>query len=286
MATFPIPAGAIDITIPGDFSVLQYVNWNTTYWVTAKTGAFFTVSFATPAPMDNSGVLGYLVAFTPPSPSTGTMTLLDYLTEVRRLLHDAEKDFWSDVDLTADINKAIRQRDLWSGGTRSYRPAIPLVTGQDLYSLLTLFPNDVVLDVMAIWLIYGQQRVRLNNQAFTDVNDQARPWLGYQNRPFTWSRYGQDQVFIAPKPSNTYATDWDLVVLSATLVNPGDTDPLTFPYTEPVPYYAAHHACINARRWDLADHFMGLFIKAMRDIEGARVGELQTYLLNSAGARR
>jgi hypothetical protein len=145
-----------------------------------------------------------------------------------------------------------------------------------------LFPTLTVLDVLNIWLIWGSRRMRLNNPAFTDLNDTARPWTGFQNVPFAWNRYGQDGVFIAPRPAVAYTADWDLAVLSTTLVNLGDVDPLTFPYTEPVPYYAAYLACINARRWDLADRFQGQFLKTMRDIEGSRVGELLTSVAGRA----
>ena len=279
VSVLTIPEGAIDTgVLAGNFSAIRYVDWNTTVWPSLKTGSHFTFSVGTPAP-PGGGHIGYVGA------PVG-VTLGDYLTEVRRLLHDAESDYWTDADLISDINKAIRQRDMWSGGMRTYRPGVALTTGQDLYSLAVLFPDVTVLDVLNLWLIYGSTRVRMDSKSFTDVNDIGRPYTSFQNRPFIWSRYGSDQVFIAPKPASTYAVDWDLAVLSGVLVALGDTDPLAYPYTEPVPYYAAHHACINARRWDLADHFMGLFMKAMRDIEGSRVGEMPLYTGSGYGARR
>lgn len=288
MATIllPIAPGATDTgLVPGDFAVIQYVNWNTTYWASLKDGMNWTLQFNTPAPPDGSGRVGYLGGA---PPAIGTMTLGDYLDEVRRLLHDQNTgggNTYSDADLIKDINKAVKQRDLRSNGSLAYRQDVALTVGQDIYTLPNLFPDLVVLDVINIWLIYGQTRVLLNNPTFTDVTSKSRVHTGFQNRPAAWARRSAT-VYIAPKPSFAYRTDWDLSVLSTTLVNLTDTDPLVYPYTEPVPYYACYMACINARRWDLADSFQGLFFKSMQDIEGSRIGEMQDYYATHGGRRR
>lgn len=274
--------------VPGDFAVIQGVNWNSGgYFILQKDGMNWNVGFPNPAPSDGSGRLYYLAAA---PPATGTQSLGDYLDEVRRLLHDQgtiEANFqWATADLIKDINKAIRQRDLWSNGSLAYRQNVALTPNQDIYSLATLFSDLTVLDVINIWLIYGSRRYHLDNPTFTTLTTAAagRGLLLPQGIPYGWTRRGPDVVYIAKKPSQAFPTDWDLSVLSTTLVNLTDVDPLVFPYTEPVPYYAAYLACVNARRWDLADQFMGLFTKAMRDIEGSRVGEMLTYY-GKSGAR-
>lgn len=210
-------------------------------------------------------------------------TLATYRAQTRRLLHDANAQYWSPADLDVDINKGIAHRDLWSGGSRSYRSNVALTIGQDLYTFAGLFPADTVLDVINVWLIYGSTRVRLDNPPFTELTTRFRPWTTFQNRPAAWARYGAGQVYLAPAPGTAYLTDWDLSVLSTTLVAAGDTDPLQYPYTEPVPYYAAYQACINARRWDLAETFLEKFIQAIRDIEGSRVGDLISAYSAHAG---
>lgn len=277
---------AIDTgVVAGDYASIQYVNWNTTYWSTLKTGTQWTLAFGTPAPTDGSGRLGYLPAA---APATGVLTLGDYLDELRRLLHDqnaAGDVYWETPDLIKDINKALRQRDLWSGGSLDYRQAVPLTIGQDIYSLATLFSDLTVLDVINIWLIRGQVRQLLTSSTFTDLTSRERQLTTYQNFPTKFTRRGPDRVYLAPKPATAYTSDWDLVVLSTTMVSVTDPDPLVFPYTEPVPYYAAYQACINARRWDLADKFLELFIRSMRDIEGSRVGEMMTYYEVQRGRR-
>lgn len=281
MSQITVPADAFTSgPVAGDFTVIQWTNWNTTWWVVEKTGSQWEIAFSTPAPSDGSGIVAYLG--TAP-PGTGTVTLQDYLDRLRRLLHDQGTTnlYWSTPDLIADINIAIRQRDMWSGGSLSLQEGIPLTIGQDIYSLGDLFPELVVLDVINIWLIYGQTRIRLNNPTMTTLTSEQRALTGLRNRPVSWARRGPLTVYIAPKPSVAYTCDWDLAVLSTTLVNPGDIDPLIYPYTEPVVYYAAAQACINARRWDLVDRFKGEYLVAMRDIEGSRVGEMVDYYAQS-----
>src|SRR3990172_279195 len=102
-------------------------------------------------------------------------TLSTYLVRVRRVLHDLSAShvpdptnhtapqYFSDFDLPADINDALRERDLWSGGSRSYQPNLPLTIGQDAYLFSALFPGLTVLDIINVILIYGSTPVPLEN---------------------------------------------------------------------------------------------------------------------------
>lgn len=229
-------------------------------------------------------------------------TLGSYLVKTRRLLHDLSASYvpaptsttaaqyFSDFDLTSDINAALNDRDFWSGGSRNYQAAIPLTIGQELYSLATLFPalvaTQTVLDVINVVLIYGSTRVVLENPTFTDLTTKARALVNYQNRPWGFARYGAQQIYIAPAPGAAYNADFDLSVLSATLVLATDADPLPYPYTKPVPYYAAYLAKVNQRRWDEAEVFYGYYVRAMRDIEGARVGQMVSAYTTARGSRQ
>ena len=53
-------ASSMDITITApsiSYRVHVTPNWNTTYWITGKTKAVFTINFGTEAPSDGTGVL-------------------------------------------------------------------------------------------------------------------------------------------------------------------------------------------------------------------------------------
>ena len=94
-----------------DFTAFRSRRPSTAWQVTAKTAAGFTVNFATPAPAGGGtfdwGLLNQIVT----SVGLGTVTLADYLTTLRRLLHDPNDDIWSSADKTAYLNEALQRRD-------------------------------------------------------------------------------------------------------------------------------------------------------------------------------
>ena len=204
-------------------------------------------------------------------------TLAQYRTATLRELRDAQMQYFDSLtDLDAWINEAVRWRDLWSGGSRAYEAAVPLTTGVDQYSLATLFPNDTVLDIVNLWLLWGNNRIPLSEGSLGEVTARTRPLVNYQNVPAMFCRYGASSLFIATAPSGQYSADFDVATLSGTLVAAGDTDPLPYPYTQPIAKYAAYLAKQNQRRFDEADIFYNEAVRALHDIEGARVGMLPT----------
>ena len=222
-----------------------------------------------------------------------TETLGSYRTRVLRELRDASQQYFNNqnsatpfADIDFWINQGAQWTDMWSKGSRSYRPNVPTTVGIDQYDLRTLFPNDTVLDIATLWLIYGSFRVQLAEAAFSDVTNLARPWLNFQNVPAVYCRYGASSVFIATAPAGPYVVDWDVVVLSPPMVLPTDPYALPYPYTEPVPKYAAYLAKQYQRRHDEAELFYAEAVRALNDIEGARVGQMpQISTTASRGSR-
>ena len=66
-------------------------------------------------------------------------TLQDYITQTRRLLHDANANFYSDTDLTAYINTARNQLVRDTGCKRELQTSAT-VTNQEVYDYASL-PN-------------------------------------------------------------------------------------------------------------------------------------------------
>ena len=204
-----------------------------------------------------------------------TETLATYRTRFLREVRDPTQQYFStQSDIDAWINEAIRWRDLWSGGSRAYKAAVPLTVGLDLYDFAVLFPNDTVLDLVNLWLLWGNTRLPMSEGSLTEVTSRARPLVTYNNIPAMWCRYGASKLFIATAPSAAYTADFDVATLSGTLVLAADADPLPYPYTEPVSKYAAYNAKQNQRRFDEADVFYAEAVRALQDIEGSRAGEL------------
>lgn len=212
-----------------------------------------------------------------------TETLASYRTKVLRELRDAQQLYFTtppsvnanpNFDLDAWINESIAWRDLWSGGSRAYKAAVPTTVGVGFYTLATLFPTDTVLDVINLWLIWGNYRRPLSELALGVITRGPRALVTYTDVPAAYCRYGATQVVIAAAPSGPYTTDWDVATLSVILVNPADADPLPYPYTTPVIKYAAYLAKQNQRRFDESQIFYNEALRALNDIEGSRVGQL------------
>ena len=208
-------------------------------------------------------------------------TLATYSADVLALLHDVNQD-WVAGGVAATLNgwiaRAVKHRDLWAGGNRSYQQNVVLTQSQSMYTMTALFPGVTteILDVATVWLLDGSTRRELNNPPFSTLTTFLRPTTNFQSRPAAWARYGATQFAIAPAPAaSTYLLDADLITVSVAL-DANNPDPMPFPYDEPVRYYTCYLAELNEGRFDKADTWLGFFQKAIRDIEGSRIGEMLT----------
>ena len=122
-----------------------------------------------------------------------TTTLSTYITQVRRLLHDANANFWSDQELTDDINEARSRLVRDTGCLRSLQTSAVL-TNQEVYSYDTL--NPLTVDVININLYWGNTRVPLRYLPWSQFNAELRFWQNYIGRPQAFSIYGQQQIYL------------------------------------------------------------------------------------------
>ena len=241
------------LTLSTPYAISGAPSWVTAWSVGAKTASGFTLTFAAPCPAGG-----------------GTATLADYLAELRRLLHDENDNFWSAVDKTAYINAGMQRRDLDSGQNRVLISKT-LTAGTALYSFSDL-SNDAIFDVIGIAVINGSTRIQLNQYSYSELSVAARAWTTYQSLPRAFCRYGPSQVYLAPIPVSAYVSEWDCSVYSDPLVATTDVDPLPFPYTKPVAYYAAYEAKLYERAFDEADAFLTQYQQQLQVALTARVG--------------
>lgn len=200
-------------------------------------------------------------------------TLGDHLAEVRRLLHDPSDRMWSATDKVANINRAIRRRDADTGGNRILIP-YTLVLDQDVYTL-SLLGNDNVIDVVGIFLITGGARRLMDNYSFTMLTTYWRTWTLATAEPIAWAKYNPTTIYVGPKPGMAYETEWDCCQENGTdLSLMTDQDPLPYPFTEPVPYYAAYLCKMNQRQFPEATTFKEQYFEALRTIEAGKAGML------------
>src|SRR5574341_540190 len=120
-----------------------------------------------------------------------TETLGTYLVRVLRELRDANQQYFTSLDdLRAWVNEAIRWRDLWSGGSRAYKANVATTVGVGFYNLQTLFPLDTVLDVINLWIIWGNYRRPLSELPLGVITRGYRALVTFTDVPAAYCRYG------------------------------------------------------------------------------------------------
>jgi hypothetical protein len=190
-------------------------------------------------------------------------TLQTYITQCRRLLHDANANFWSDSELTDYIN-AARQRLVRDTGCLRTIQTVDTVTNQEVYQFSALPSGIQTMDILNINLYWGNTRIPLRYLPWTQFNAELRFWQNYIGRPIAFSVYGQQSFYLSPVPDQVYQMELDTIILPTDLVNTTDTDSIISPWTDPVAYYACHTAKFKEQSYGEAEIFLNQYkAKAM-----------------------
>lgn len=185
-------------------------------------------------------------------------TLAQYITQCRRLLHDANANFWSDAELTDYIN-AARARLVRDTGCLRTIQTVNTVTQQEVYQFSALPSGTQTMDILNINLYWGNTRVPLRYLPWTQFNAELRFWQNYIGRPIAFSIYGQQAFYLSPNPDQVYQMELDTVILPTDLVNGTDVDPIIPPWTDPVAYYACHTAKFKEQSYGEAEIFLNQY---------------------------
>ena len=169
------------------------------------------------------------------------MVLSDYITECRRLLHDANGNFYTDSELTDYINQGRTRMVRDTGCLRTYQTS-SVVANQEVLLTSSLPSGSNTLDIINFNLIWGNTRIALQYMAFTDFNARLRYYQNYIGRPIAYSMYGQTSIYLGPVPDQTYTVELDTVVMPTALTTSSPTETIPDPYTTPVAFYACYKA--------------------------------------------
>ena len=169
------------------------------------------------------------------------MVLSDYITECRRLLHDANGNFYSDSELTDYINQGRVRLVRDTGCLRTYQTS-SVAQNQEVLLTSSLPSGTSTLDIINFNLIWGNTRIALQYMPFTDFNARLRYYQNYQGRPIAYSMYGQTSIYLGPVPDQTYSVELDTVIMPTALTTSSPTETITDPYTTPVAFYACNKA--------------------------------------------
>ena len=193
------------------------------------------------------------------------MVLSDYITECRRLLHDANGNFYSDSELTDYINAGRTRLVRDTGCLRTYQTST-VAANQEII-LTSSLPNGTnTLDIINLNLIWGNTRIALQYMAFTDFNSRLRYYQNYIGRPIAYSMYGQTSIYLGPVPDQTYTIELDTIIMPTALTTSAPTETIPDPYTTPVAFYACYKAKHKEQAYGEAEIFNQEYVKQVRAV--------------------
>ena len=156
-------------------------------------------------------------------------------------------------------------------GAVSLSAAVKTAIGQEVYPFSAVtaalqIANPAagsVYSLQSISASWGSMKPTLDYCAWTKFQAQYRSYnIGNQNYPAIWSQYGRGgggAAYLWPIPGQVSQMDWDAYCNPIPLVSDATVEAIPDPFTESVPYYAAHLAYLNAQRKDDADYMAQLF---------------------------
>jgi len=192
-------------------------------------------------------------------------TLNDYITVTRRILHDANANFWSDQELTYDINVARKRLTRDTGCNRKVQNST-VVLNQEVYDFSDLPDGERTMDIININLYWGETRLPMRYLPWTQFNAQLRFWQNYTGQPVAYCLYGTRKFYVGPVPDETYVIELDTVVNPVDLVNLSDEDELPELWTTPVPYYAAYQAKFKEQSYGEAEIFRQQYLQQTQNL--------------------
>jgi hypothetical protein len=151
-------------------------------------------------------------------------------------------------------------------------PINTLNQGQERYNFrdVDMSPFPGVLQpfaVQGISVIYANYRYSLPVYSFSVYQARIRQYpFQYQYVPAFASQFGQGlggSFFVYPLPSQTYQYELDCYCLPSDLTTDGSVEALEDPYTEAVPYFAAHLSYLHLQNFNVAKMYKDLFIQQL-----------------------
>jgi hypothetical protein len=191
--------------------------------------------------------------------------LSDYITECRRLLHDATGAFYSDQELTDDINIARNRLVRDTGCLRELQTGAAILN-QEVYSLDDLPHGSKTYDVLNINLYWGNTRVPMRYLPWTQFNAELRFWQNYVGRPIAFSMYGQRKYYLSPVPDQNYVTELDTIIAPDDLVDNSSIEQIPLEFTSPVAFYACHQAKYKEQAFGESEIFKQEYIKKVQNV--------------------
>lgn len=147
-------------------------------------------------------------------------------------------------------------------------PLSATIANQEIYQFsamdLSGWPGvGEILAVRDISVLYANYRYTCLYYAFSQYQAFIRQYpRQYYYVPTVWSQFGQGaagSVYMYPVASAAYQMEWDAICLPADLTNDNDVEAIPLPWTDAVPYFAAHLAFAEMQNLNASMAYLKLY---------------------------
>jgi len=154
--------------------------------------------------------------------------------------------------------------------TLTISPINLLQPNQEQYSFsdinVSMFPGvDSVYAIKSVSVLYANYRYSLPMYSFSVYQSMIRQYpYQYTYVPTFCSQYGQGNAgsfFAYPWPSQIYAWEFDCFCIPQDLINNQSVDVIPQPWSDVVPYFAAHLAYLELQNANFGKMYLDLFDK-------------------------
>lgn len=202
--------------------------------------------------------------------------LAEYVTEVQQHLNDIQGQFFPAAALHSFINRSRRRVAAASGCLRLLPAGSQTVANQEVYPFTAW--NALVQDQLpgaksilnvrsvSIAIGVGGWKPMWHRIPWTDFQARFRiyngMYYGVISEPGWWAQYGEGpygKLYLAPIPSCAMPMDIDLSCVPQPLLADEDPEPIPYPWTDAVSYWAAVLALMQQQRTQDAKAMADLF---------------------------
>jgi hypothetical protein len=195
--------------------------------------------------------------------------LAQYISDTRNLLNDIQGQFFPEATLNTYINRSRRRVAAASGCLRIVPPGVQTLPNQEVYPFAawnalvqqTLPGVQSVLSCRSLAVAIGGKWQQQDNGQWIIQGGAWKPlwrrivWTDFQARfriygrtfygtisePGWWSQFGEGpsgSVYLAPIPGQAMPMEVDLTCIPTPLLTDNDPDPIPYPWTDAVSYWA------------------------------------------------
>jgi hypothetical protein len=201
--------------------------------------------------------------------------LSSYITDVQNLLNDSNGQFFPLPTLTNFINKSRRRIAAASGCLRVIPPGVYTFPRQEIYQFSDwtalvqgvmpqaqsiLSCRSVAVAIGGKWTNDGQLqgagwKPMWKRVVFSDFQARFRiysnTFIGTISEPGWWAQFNEGpmgSIYLAPIPGQQNPMEVDLTIIPQPLLTDDDADPIPYPWTDAVAYWAATLCLMQQQR--------------------------------------